>query len=142
MIIPEVMCLLMRSNGWLLRSRVYWHRTEHLKQEDLTRFRYDLEWLYMFTKIKEHYFNSTLGLHDPSIIACPMEHTKPGEFKSGFPEKLVDVCLRTTTRPHDTVLDPFAGTGTTGVVALKLGRNFIGIENQEENKQLLETKTT
>jgi modification methylase len=44
------------------------------------------------------------------------------------PEALLYRILLATTRPGDVVLDPFFGTGTTGAVAKKLGRHFIGIE--------------
>ncbi len=44
------------------------------------------------------------------------------------PEALLHRVLLASTRPGDTVLDPFFGTGTTGAVAKRLGRNFIGIE--------------
>jgi modification methylase len=44
------------------------------------------------------------------------------------PEALLYRVLLASTRPGDVVLDPFFGTGTTGVVAKKLGRHFIGIE--------------
>ena len=36
-----------------------------------------------------------------------------------------------STKPGDVVLDPFFGTGTTGAVAKRLGRHFIGIEREE-----------
>jgi DNA modification methylase len=45
-----------------------------------------------------------------------------------FPEKLVEPCVKAGTKHGDTVLDPFVGSGTTGLVAGKLGREFIGIE--------------
>jgi site-specific DNA-methyltransferase (cytosine-N4-specific) len=45
-----------------------------------------------------------------------------------YPEKLVEPCILAGSREGDTVLDPFVGSGTTGVVALRYGRNFIGIE--------------
>ncbi len=44
------------------------------------------------------------------------------------PEALLMRILNATTKPGDVVLDPFFGTGTTGAVAKKLGRHFIGIE--------------
>lgn len=47
------------------------------------------------------------------------------------PEALLFRILNATTKPGDVVLDPFFGTGTTGAVARKLGRHFIGIEREQ-----------
>jgi modification methylase len=47
------------------------------------------------------------------------------------PEALLFRILNATTKPGDVVLDPFFGTGTTGAVAKKLGRRFIGIERDD-----------
>ena len=47
------------------------------------------------------------------------------------PEALLYRVLTATTKPGDVVLDPFFGTGTTGAVARKLGRHFIGIERED-----------
>ncbi len=44
------------------------------------------------------------------------------------PEKLIAKLILASSNEGDVVLDPFAGSGTTGVVAKKLGRNFINIE--------------
>ena len=44
------------------------------------------------------------------------------------PESLISRILLASTNVNDTILDPFFGTGTTGAVAKKLNRNFIGIE--------------
>lgn len=49
-----------------------------------------------------------------------------------FPEALPDFFIRLFTRPGDTVLDPFMGSGTTGVASVKLGRNFIGVDKIPE----------
>ncbi len=48
------------------------------------------------------------------------------------PEALLHRIIIGTTKPGDIVLDPFFGTGTTGAVAKKLGRRFIGIEREAE----------
>lgn len=45
-----------------------------------------------------------------------------------FPPALVERCIKAGTRPHDTVLDPFGGAGTTGLAADRLQRNAILIE--------------
>jgi len=47
------------------------------------------------------------------------------------PEALLHRVLMASSRPGDTVLDPFFGTGTTGAVAKRLGRRFIGLEREE-----------
>jgi modification methylase len=48
------------------------------------------------------------------------------------PEALLARVLMSSTRPGDIVLDPFFGTGTTGAVAKRLGRNFVGIEREQD----------
>ena len=48
-----------------------------------------------------------------------------------FPDSLVENCLKLTTERGDVVLDPFMGSGTTGIVSTKLQRDFIGIELSE-----------
>lgn len=51
-----------------------------------------------------------------------------GAHFATFPEDLITPCVLAGSRVGDTVLDPFCGSGTTGVVALNHQRNFIGIE--------------
>ena len=50
------------------------------------------------------------------------------EHYAAFPTELAKRCIIAGSRVGDVVLDPFAGTGTTGVVALEVGRRFVGIE--------------
>jgi DNA modification methylase len=60
----------------------------------------------------------------------------PGAHFATFPPKLIEPCILAGTREGDTVLDPFAGSGTTGVVALRHGRSFVGVEINPEYVQL------
>ena len=56
--------------------------------------------------------------------------TKPfkGAHFATFPTKLIGPCILAGCPVDGTVLDPFCGSGTTGVVALQHGRNFAGVE--------------
>jgi DNA modification methylase len=56
--------------------------------------------------------------------------TRPsvGAHFATFPPKLIEPCVLAGARLDDVILDPFSGSGTTGVVALQHGRRFIGIE--------------
>ncbi|MEM6650533.1 MAG: site-specific DNA-methyltransferase [Pseudomonadota bacterium] len=56
------------------------------------------------------------------------------------PEALLHRILNATTVPGDIVLDPFFGTGTTGAVAKKLGRHFIGIERDANYVKAAQTR--
>lgn len=54
-----------------------------------------------------------------------------GAHFAAFPEKLVEPMIKAGSRVGDTVLDPFNGSGTTGRVAIKLGRKYIGVDLAE-----------
>ena len=54
----------------------------------------------------------------------------------GDPEGLVEPCVLAGCPEGGTVLDPFMGSGTTGVVAKRLRRNFIGIELNPEYREM------
>lgn len=56
-----------------------------------------------------------------------LKPTKEAHFAT-YPEKLVEPCILAGCRPGGVVLDPFFGSGTTGRVADRLGRDYIGIE--------------
>jgi site-specific DNA-methyltransferase (adenine-specific) len=45
-----------------------------------------------------------------------------------FPPEIPELCIKAGCPKGGTVLDPFFGAGTTGLVAMRLGREFIGIE--------------
>ena len=49
-----------------------------------------------------------------------------------FPQRLAEDHIYSWSNPGDTVLDPFLGSGTTAVAAIKMGRKFIGVEVSEE----------
>jgi DNA modification methylase len=58
-----------------------------------------------------------------------------------FPEEIPKLCILAGSRVGDTVLDPFAGSGTVGQVALELGRRAVLIELNPDYCRLAETRT-
>ncbi|KKM00847.1 hypothetical protein LCGC14_1800360 [marine sediment metagenome] len=60
----------------------------------------------------------------------------PGAHFATFPPKLAERCIKAGSRPGDTVLDPFGGSGTTAAVATGLGRNAIHIDLNPEYTEL------
>lgn len=60
----------------------------------------------------------------------------PGAHFATFPPKLIEPCILAGSREGDVVLDPFAGAGTTGMVALRHSRSFVGCELNPEYVQI------
>lgn len=67
--------------------------------------------------------------------------TKPSEKKEGKhptqkPEYLLERIVLASTEEGQVILDPFCGSGTTGVEAARLGRKFVGIDVSEKYLQI------
>ena len=69
------------------------------------------------------------------VWSIPLQPS-PLEHYAAFPEELARRCIIAGSKPGDLVLDPFAGTCTTGVVALREGRRFVGVELNAEYAQM------
>lgn len=63
-----------------------------------------------------------------AVWHCPIEQ---GEHPTQKPVRLIAQWVEAFSDPGETVLDPFMGSGTTGVAALRLGRRFVGVECEE-----------
>jgi site-specific DNA-methyltransferase (adenine-specific) len=62
------------------------------------------------------------------VVETPVETIRGINHPAIYPRAIVEQFIKTTTHPGDLVFDPFIGSGTTGLVAKQLGRNFIGFE--------------
>lgn len=60
----------------------------------------------------------------------------PGAHFATFPPKLIEPMILAGSKPGDTILDPFSGSGTTGMVALRHDRSYIGLELNPEYAEL------
>ncbi len=103
-----------------------------------------------YRKFKRHATRRRIGDHKhyPIFAVCNPHGKNPSnvweiatrahygnEHFAIFPEELVDIIIRFATEKGDSVLDPFAGRGTTGIVATSLGRRFVGIDLYKENAE-------
>lgn len=71
----------------------------------------------------------TISIHAMSWGRDPEEH---GHHPTPKPVRLMRWIIEYCTAPGGTILDPFCGSGTTGVACIETGRNFIGIEINPE----------
>jgi DNA modification methylase len=105
-------------------------------------------WEYTGARLRrtsDWFFESFQGLLSNDDTGEPLAfvvNTKPydGAHFAVFPEELVKPCIEASSRLGDLVLDPFAGSGTTGAVAVRLGRSFVGIELNPEYAELARTR--
>jgi DNA modification methylase len=70
-----------------------------------------------------------------SVWTVPTKPYKGAHF-AVYPEELIEPCVMAGSKVGDIVLDPFFGSGTTGAVAQKLGRQYIGCELNQEYESL------
>ncbi|MGC9049279.1 MAG: DNA-methyltransferase, partial [Patescibacteria group bacterium] len=100
------------------------------------RFVPSTELIWVASKSKQYYFNYEMavklsnGKQMRNLWEIPAERHKTSH-PTEKPEKLLERIILIGSKEGDTILDPFMGSGTTGVVAKRLNRDFIGIEIDE-----------
>ena len=87
------------------------------------------------------YCRNGLGVPDTWIEKPPSNGEKAhGKHPTQKPVALLERIILASTEPKALILDPFMGSGTTGVAALKHGRRFVGIELESTYLRLAETR--
>tara|TARA_R100000742_G_C4230870_1_gene52462 strand:+ start:36 stop:731 length:696 start_codon:yes stop_codon:yes gene_type:complete len=108
-----------------------------------SRFHLDYEIIYHLSKGDDIYLNENCGIHDPLSSVWYVPHNIKKEERvhpTQMPEALVERILAVASKPEDTVLDNFMGSGTTGVSCKKRNLKFIGIEINKNNYELAEKR--
>lgn len=139
--IPWRVTMEMISRQWVLRSSIIWYRKYSLPEAVRDRPKRSYEHVFMFAKNRKYFFDRQVLDEEEqedmwTIVARP-KGTKLGT--APYPDELVERCLRIGCPEDGSVLDPFAGSGTTLRVALDSGRTATGIElNQEFCEYMIE----
>lgn len=134
--LPERFALAMIGRGWTLRNKIVWHKPNAMPTSARDRLSTKWEYLFHFVLVRHWEGGYTYDLSaiendngaNPGDVWRIPTKPYPGAHFAVFPEALIRRPILATVPPGGTVLDPFFGSGTTGVVALAEGRNCVGVE--------------
>lgn len=137
--LPWRVALLLQSLGWYLRTEIIWHKPNAMPESVGDRPWRNHEYLFLFSNSANYYFDrdalNPLGSGDSrrSVWSIPVGTERDGKGHAAvFPMALVQPCVSSSSRAGDVVLDPFAGSGTVGVVAVASRRRFVGFDLKHE----------
>lgn len=137
--IPWRVAFALQADGWWLRQDIIWAKPNPMPESVADRCTKAHEYLFMLTKSARYYFDN-VAIAEPTCNKRSVWTITTKPFKGAhfavMPEALVEPCVLASSRPNDLVLDPFTGSGTVGVVALKHGRDFIGTELNPEYAEI------
>ncbi len=127
----ETILKLAEAHGFYYKTTGIWHKTNPMPRNMNLHFVNSTEaWIYFTYKTRTGTFNNEGALfHDfiETSVTTSGER-KYGKHPTQKPEALIQHFVEILSNPDDVVLDPFLGSGTTGVVSKRLERNFIGVE--------------
>lgn len=130
--IPWRLAFALQAAGWYLRADCVWYKPNCQPESVKDRPTRSHEYVFLFSKGEQYYYDHTAvrGPRNRNLRSVWEINTqaRPEAHFAMFPPAIVEPCLALCSRPGDLVLDPFIGSGTTGLVALKMGRRFVGIE--------------
>ena len=100
-------------------------------------YRCQYEFIFMLWKGKKRRLND-LGISD--VLTYKKPGGKDKIFPTQKPVELFETLIKQSTKEGELVLDPFLGSGTTGVACVRTGRNFIGMEVDKRAFDLAENR--
>ena len=138
----------MQNLGFWILNDIVWNKTNPTPNMNGTRFcnaHETLLWCSKNEKSKFTFNYKTMkflngGKQERSIWTlgiCQGNERLKDDFGNKLhttqkPEALLEKIILSSTKPNDLILDPFFGTGTTGAIAKRYGRNFIGIDRESK----------
>lgn len=143
--IPWHFAFAMQQKGWYLRSDIIWEKPNAMPSPVTDRPVSSYEHIFLFSKNRKYFYDWEAVAEQTTDGKSKRRqrdvwHINTTPFKGAhfavFPEELVLNCILAGSAEGDTVLDPFNGSGTTGLVSLKNGRNYVGVEKSSEYVQL------
>jgi len=157
LLFPEDVIERMRNVGFYLKEIVIWHKPIFVPGTGPKNFADRHEYILFFTKRKEKYLLKPSGFKQSDYIHLGNEKVTNMFRKIGnigkrvqvmikerkikhtavYPKELVKRIILLCSNESNVILDPFAGSGTTLVVANRLGRKWIGYEINSDYKEII-----
>lgn len=136
--VPWKLAFALQGDGWYLRSDMIWNKPNCQPESVKDRPTRSHEYVFLFSKSEKYYYDWQ-EIMEPSVDQKQKSKNRrtvwnintepyPGSHFAVYPKALVRLCVAAGSRKNGRVLDPFIGSGTTGVVCNELGRDCIGIE--------------
>ena len=147
--IPWRVALALQADGWYLRQDIIWSKPNPMPESVADRCTKSHEYIFLLSK-KPHYYYDHEAVKEPAVYGQEKKNKRSvwtvnakgykGAHFAVYPEELVTPCVLAGCPQDGTVFDPFTGSGTTAVVALKNGRNYIGTELNPEYIKIAEAR--
>nr|WP_330390031.1 DNA methyltransferase [Butyrivibrio hungatei] len=138
----------LEQEGYKIINNITWQKTNpppNLACRCFTHSTETILWAQKADKKSKHLFNYEVMKEEnggkqmkdvwTGSLTSPKEK-KYGKHPTQKPLYLLERIILASTNEGDLVLDPFCGSSSTGVAAIKLGRNFVGIDNSKEYIEL------
>ena len=167
MMIPNRVAIALQDAGWYIRSEIIWHKPNPMPESVRDRPTSCHEKIWLITKNKKYYYDheaikepakpgrskqtggkdcnfAEKGKNKRNVWTITTKPFKDAHFAT-FPKDLIEPCIKAGCPEGGVVLDPFGGSGTTGIVAalnnrnailIELNQNYIDIANKRIDKEV------
>lgn len=142
----------LEEEGFKILNNITWQKMNPAPNLSCRCFTHSTEtilWARKNNRGVHHYFNYQMmkkingGKQMKDVWAGPLTPKREkwaGKHPTQKPEYLLERIILASSKEDDFILDPFVGSGTTGVVAKRLKRRFIGIDSEIEYLKIAKTR--
>jgi len=120
------------EKGLVVKELLIWRKTNPMPRNRDRLYVTSIEVAIWAVKGRGWTFNRQRETYENAIFESPSVHHSRRFHPTQKPVEIIEEIIKIHTDQGDTILDPFIGSGTTAVAAVKTGRNFIGIELDSE----------
>lgn len=140
--VPWMVASALRLDGWFLRQEIIWHKPVAKLDVAQDRPVNRHETIFLLSKSKCYYFDGAAMPKWSRGSVWAVAATGHQKHGAAFPPDLIEPCVLAGAPVGGTVLDPFGGAGTTGLVAKRNGRNSILCEINPDYADMAEARIT